>query len=80
MCYISLMATTEDQLETLFAKVRALPKGRQELAIEALSEITDEQEYKLSDDERAVLDPALARAKRGEFAADADVREVLNKS
>ena len=74
------MATTEDQLETLFAKVRALPKGRQELAIEALSEITDEQEYKLSDDERAVLDPALARAKRGEFAADADVREVLNKS
>ena len=80
MCYISLMATTEDQLETLFAKVRALPKGRQELAVEALSEITDEQEYKLSDDERAVLDPALARAKRGEFAADADVREVLNKS
>jgi len=74
------MTTTEDQLETLFAKVRTLPKGRQELAVEALSEITDEQEYKLSDDERAVLEPALGRAKRGEFAADADVREVLNKS
>jgi hypothetical protein len=71
------MATTEDQLETLFAKVRALPKGRQELAVEALSEITDE--YKLSDAEREVLEPALARAKRGEFASDADVREVLNK-
>jgi hypothetical protein len=74
------MTTTEDHLETLFAKVRALPKGRQELAIDALSEITDEREYKLSDAERAVLEPALARAKRGEFASDADVDEVLNNS
>ena len=74
------MATTEDRLERLFAKVRALPKGRRELAVEALSEITDEREYKLSDAERAALEPALARAKRGEFAPDADVDEVLNKS
>lgn len=73
------MTTTEDKLETLFAKVRTLPKGRQELAVEALSEITDEHEYKLSDAERAVLEPALARAKRGEFASEADVDEVLNK-
>jgi predicted transcriptional regulator len=71
------MTTTEDQLETLFAKVRALPSGRQELAVEALAEITDE--YKLSDVERAALEPALARAKRGEFASDAEVDEVLNK-
>lgn len=71
--------TIEDQLEVLFAKVRALPKGRQEMAVEALSEITDEREYKLSDAERAVLEPALARAKRGEFAGNADVDEVLNK-
>jgi hypothetical protein len=74
------MTTTEDQLETLFAKVRALPKGQQELAVEALSEITGEHGYELSDAERAVLEPALARAKRGEFASNADVDEVLNKS
>jgi cell division inhibitor SulA len=74
------MTTTEDDLETLFAKVRALPKGRQELAIDALSEITDEREYKLSDAERAVLEPALARAKRGDFASNADVDKVLNNS
>jgi hypothetical protein len=74
------MSATEDQLETLFAKVRALPEARQELAVEALSEITEEQEYKLSDAEQAVLEPALARAKRGEFASAADVDEVLNKS
>src|SRR5262249_24973749 len=49
------MATTEDKLETLFAKVRALPKARQQLAVEALSEIADEETYTLSDDEHAVL-------------------------
>ncbi len=74
------MPAIEDKLETLFAKVRALPEGRQELAVEALSEITDEHEYELSDAERAVLEPALARAKRGEFASNADVDEVLKKS
>jgi hypothetical protein len=73
------MATTEDKLETLFAKVRALPKARQELAVEALAEIANEETYELSDEERAVLEPALERAKRGEFASDADVDQVLNK-
>ena len=73
------MATTEDKLETLFAKVRALPRARQELAVEALSEIADEETYILSDDERAVLESGLDRAKRGEFASDADIDEVLNK-
>jgi hypothetical protein len=80
VCYIfPIMATTEEKLETLFAKVRALPKPRQELAVEALSEITDEETYALSDDERAVLESALERAKRGEFASHADIDEVLNK-
>ncbi|HEY1364469.1 MAG TPA: hypothetical protein VGF60_19660 [Xanthobacteraceae bacterium] len=73
------MATTEDELETLFAKVRALPKARQELAVEALSEITNEETYALSDDERATLESALERAKRREFASEADIDEVLNK-
>ena len=71
--------TTEDKLETLIAKVRALPKERQELAVEALSDIADEEAYALSDDENAVLKCALERANRGEFASDADVDEVLNK-
>jgi hypothetical protein len=73
------MVTTEDKLETLFAKVRTLPKARQELAVEALSEIADEEAYILSDDERAVLESALQRAKRGEFAAHTDIDEVFNK-
>jgi hypothetical protein len=77
--YRFVMATTEDELETLFAKVRALPKARQELAVEALSEITNEETYALSDDERATLESALERAKRREFASEADIDEVLNK-
>jgi len=73
------MATTEDKLEILFAKVRTLPKARQDLAVEVLSEIADDDTYKLSDDERAVLEPALGRAKHGDFASDAEIDEVLNK-
>jgi len=73
------MATTEEKLETLFAKVRALPEERQQMAIMALSEIAEEEVYILSDEERAILEPALERAKRGEFASDAEVDEVLNK-
>jgi hypothetical protein len=73
------MATTEDKLQTLFAKLKALPQSRQELAIEALSEIAEEEPYNLSDDERATLEPALERAKRDEFASDADVDQTLNK-
>ena len=73
------MTKIEDRLEVLFAKVRALPADRQELALQVLTEVVEEEVYVLSDEERAVLEPALERAKRGEFATDAEVDEVLNK-
>jgi hypothetical protein len=73
------MSATENKLELLFAKLRALPKARQELAIEALSEIADEHVYVLSDEEREVLEPEIEAAKRSEFASDEEVDEVLNK-
>jgi uncharacterized protein YjiK len=73
------MITTEHKLEALFAKVRTLPKAQQELAVEALSEIASEETYTLSDEERAVLESALERAKRGEFASQADIDEALDK-
>jgi hypothetical protein len=71
--------TTEEKLELLFAKVRALPKERQQQAVIALSEIAEDDVNVLSDEELAILEPALERAKRGEFASDAEVDEVLNK-
>jgi hypothetical protein len=73
------MPKTEEKLETLFAKVRTLSKERQELVVEALSEIAEEDVYVLTDEERAVLEPELEAAKRGEFASDEEVDEVLNK-
>jgi hypothetical protein len=73
------MPKTDDKLEVLFAKVRTLPKERQELAVEALSEIAEEGVYVLSDDERAALEPELAAAKHGEFASDEEVDEVVTK-
>lgn len=73
------MTMTQEKLERLFDKVRRLPADRQELAIEALSDIAADGVYALSDDERFILMPALERAKRREFASDADVDEMLNK-
>jgi len=72
------MTVVNDKLETLFAKVRTLPSERQQAAIEALTDITEEP-YTLSADELAVLKPALERARRGAFASDDEVSELLGK-
>jgi hypothetical protein len=74
------MSDIAEKLESLFTKVRSLPKARQELAVEMLAEIADEKVYVLTDEERAVIEPALERAKRGEFASQAEVDEAINKS
>ena len=73
-----LMPAINEKLETLFEKVRTLPKERQEAAIEALADIAEEP-YALSDDALAVLKPALQRAQRGQFTSDEEVNELLNK-
>jgi hypothetical protein len=71
--------TIQQKLEALFDKVRALPEPRQLAAVEALAEITQEP-YVLSDEERAILDPALAEAKRGEnLIDDEDLHHFLDK-
>ncbi len=70
--------TTHQKLEDLVAKLRTLPVIRQEAAIEALNEIVAEP-YQLSDDELAVLLPALDEADRGEGLSDAETDELLTK-
>jgi hypothetical protein len=73
------MMTTQEKLEALFAKVRALPEPRQLAAVEALADIAQEP-YVLSDEERAILEPALAEAKRGEnLIDDESLDDFLNK-
>lgn len=71
--------TTQEKLETLFAKVRALPEERQQMAIYALSEIAEEEVYILSDEERAILEPRLRDAQCGQNLIDAEDVDILNK-
>lgn len=73
-----LMPNTLQKLDALVAKVRTLPQARQEAAIEALSEITEEP-YQLSPEELAVLLPALEDARRGDNLTDAESDDLLNK-
>lgn len=70
--------TTQEKLEALFAKVRTLPERRQEAILELLTEEIEEP-YQLSEEELAVLRPALARAQRGEFVPDEEVADLLDK-
>jgi predicted transcriptional regulator len=71
--------TTQEKLEALFAKVRALPEPRQLALLEFLAEEIAEEPYQLSEDELAVLRPALERAQRGEFVPDEEVAELLDR-
>jgi hypothetical protein len=73
------MSKIEERLESLFAKVRALPKERQEQAIAALTDIAEDEVYVLSDEELAILEPALRDAQRGENLTDADTDDLLKK-
>ena len=72
------MPTTDETLDRLIAKLRTLPEDRKTLAIDALSDITEDV-YVLSSDERAVLNPALERVHRGEYASDEEMSELLDK-
>lgn len=77
-CYRFKM-TTQEKLDTLVQKLRSLPEERKALAVEALEEIVDDRPYILSEEERAILGPALAEAKRGQNLVDADKVDLLNK-
>jgi hypothetical protein len=62
--------TTKEKLEALFDKVRALPEPRQLALLEFLSEEVAGEPYVLSEEERAIVEPALDEAKRGENLID----------
>jgi len=73
------VTTIDERLEALFAKVRTLSEDRKQYAIIALTEIANEDIYVLSDEERAILEPALRDAERGENLSHVETDELLNK-
>jgi hypothetical protein len=62
--------TIQEKLEVLFDKVRTLPEARQIALLEFLAEEIAEEPYVLSKEERAIVEPALEEAKRGENLID----------
>ncbi len=70
------MDRRNEKLESLFAAVLELPEAEQLAAVEALSEITNAP-YQLSSDELTILQPALERAHRSDFAEDQAFAELL---
>jgi hypothetical protein len=68
-------------LEDALAKVLRLPEEKQAVAAEFLEQLAanDTEPYSLSEEERAVVREALARARRGEFASDETVQDVLRR-
>ena len=73
------MEAIDTTLEELFEKVRKLPEQEKAAAALVLEDLTQDSAYVLSEEELAILGPALERAKRGEFADQAEVDELLNK-
>jgi DNA-binding MarR family transcriptional regulator len=68
-------------LENALGKVLRLSEHKQAVAAELLEQLAqgDATLYALSPDERAVVGETLARAKRREFASDADVDAILRR-
>jgi hypothetical protein len=71
------MLTPSNLIDDLADRAKRLPEDRQRAVAEALREMLDEP-YPLSDEELAVLRPALADARAGTGLSDADTDDMLN--
>jgi hypothetical protein len=73
------MSSISKRLEKALEAVRMWPADRQDAAAEVLEHMNRlaTAPYELSPDERADLEEALAEARRGEFASDAEVAAMF---
>jgi hypothetical protein len=72
---------TKEQIETVLDRVRTWPASRQEdaTAILLAMEAEELEAYKLSEDERADIEAALAEIAEDDVASDAEVAEVFGR-
>jgi hypothetical protein len=68
-------------LEHAIIKVLRLPDAQQEIAAELLEQVAagSAEVHMLGDDERTIVQEALLRAQRGEFASDDEVDAALRR-
>jgi hypothetical protein len=73
------MSSISKRLEKALEAVRAWPLDRQDAAAEVLENMNRlaTAPYELSPEERADLEEAVAEARRGEFASDAEVAAMF---
>jgi hypothetical protein len=73
------MNSISKRLEKALEAVRTWPPDRQDAAAEVLEHMDRlaTAPYELSPEERTDLEEALAEARRGEFASDAEVAAML---
>ena len=73
------MNAISKRLQKALEAVQTWPVERQDAAAEVLERMDSlsTAPYELSPEERADLEEALAEARRGEFASDADVRAMF---
>jgi hypothetical protein len=73
------MGSVSKRLEKALQAVKEWPPDRQDAAAEVLEHMNRlaTATYELSSEERADLEEALAEARRGEFASDAEVAAMF---
>ena len=71
-------------LEEAIAEVLELPEETQNMAADALlmviDYVNDDAHYRLTDEQIAGVHHAMAQADRGEFATEAELKEIFGRS
>ena len=72
---------TKEQIERVLERVRTWPADRREDAMQILLEMEKQDlgVYRMSDEERADIEDALAEMERGEVASDEEVAAVFQR-
>lgn len=72
---------TNEQIEAILDRVRDWPPEQKERAAEVLLiiEEQEQEEYELSDEERAEIEIGEAEAERGEFATDEEMKTLFDR-
>ena len=71
-------------LEKAIAEVLELPEETQDMAADALftviDHVNDDEHYRLTEEQIAGVHHAIGQADRGQFATDADLKEIFGRA